>query len=154
MAGIHSAGIVLWRRPSDEPEILLVHPGGPLWAAKDEHAWSIPKGEFNPGAEEPLAVALREFGEELGQEAPKVNYTELASFLAGRKRIHAWLGQADIDISTVESNQFEMEWPPRSGKIGWYPEVDRAMWIALDQAKHKLHKGQAPLVRLIANQLR
>lgn len=161
-----SAGLVLWRRreqgSSDrwsgervehDVEILLVHPGGPFWAKKDEHAWSIPKGEFDPDTESSFVAARREFAEELGRPAPDIDFVELGSFRAGSKRIHAWMGHSDFDVSVIKSNHFEMEWPPRSSEIQSFPEIDRAAWIPIDQAHSKLHKGQSPLLARIRDQL-
>lgn len=148
-AGTHSAGIVLHRVLNGADEILLVHPGGPFWAAKDEHAWSIPKGEFDPETEAAIDAAAREFAEELGQPLPtepdQDHWIELPVFRAGKKTIHSWLVEGDLDPESVMSNHFEMEWPPRSGKLASFPEVDQARWFSLQDAPSKLHKGQAPL---------
>jgi predicted NUDIX family NTP pyrophosphohydrolase len=146
---------VLWRRGPNGVEILLVHPGGPFWAGKDEHAWSIPKGEFSPDDPDESAerAAIREFAEELGHPVPPGPRVALEPFRAGRKTIHAWLVEGDLDVSTVTSNSFEMEWPPRSGRLQSFPEVDRAAWVALHQAPSKLHKGQRPLCRLVEDAL-
>lgn len=145
----HSAGIVLFRR-SPELRVLLVHPGGPFWANKDEHGWSIPKGEFDPATEDPEAAAVREFGEETGQPVPDGPRIALEPFKAGRKTISAWLVEGDLDPAEVTSNLFEMEWPPRSGSIQEFPEVDRADWFTLDECQTKLHKGQVPICELIS----
>lgn len=150
---VHSAGIVLYRPGPDGPEILLVHPGGPFWANKDEHAWSIPKGEFDPDSEDAEAAARREFGEELGQPLPEGPGQPLPPFRAGKKTIAAWLIDGDLDPDTVRSNTTEIEWPPRSGRVQVIPEVDRAAWFGLDEAATKLHKGQRPLVELVAQAL-
>lgn len=155
---IESAGIVLFRRsgnsvgedPEPAIEILLVHPGGPFWAKKDTHGWSIPKGEFDPDDEAAEAAAFREFAEELGQPVPTSQAVALPSFRAGRKRITAWLVEGEIDASQIESNTFEMEWPPKSGQLQSFPEVDRAAWFSLQDAATKLHKGQLPIIPLIA----
>lgn len=144
-----SAGIVLHRQGPRGTEILLVHPGGPLWASKDEHGWSIPKGEYDPTGEDAEAAALREFAEETGRAVPDGPRRALPTFRAGRKRITAWLVAGDLDPNEVRSTCFEMEWPPRSGRIQEFPEVDRAAWFTLDDAATKLHKGQNPLIRLI-----
>ncbi|MDH3303209.1 MAG: NUDIX domain-containing protein [Acidimicrobiia bacterium] len=155
----HSAGIVLYRRSAaTEPvehsvEILLVHPGGPFWANKDEHGWSIPKGEFDPDAEAAADAARREFAEELGRPAPtppaEVPEVALDPFRAGRKTIHAVLIAADFEPDPIVSNTVEIEWPPRSGRIVEVPEIDRAEWYSLAEARTRLHKGQAPIVDLI-----
>ncbi len=147
---VHSAGIVLVRHSGSEPEILLVHPGGPFWAAKDLHGWSIPKGEFDPDAENGLEAARREFEEELGHPAPDGPPVALGRFRAGSKHIHAWLIEGDLDPTTITSNTFEMEWPPKSGRRAEFPEVDRACWFDLRTALTKLHKGQIPICELIA----
>jgi predicted NUDIX family NTP pyrophosphohydrolase len=135
-------------------EILLVHPGGPFWANKDEHGWSIPKGEFDPNVEDSESAARREFHEELGTPAPSEQARPIPPFRAGRKTIHPWVIAADFDSSTVNSNEIELEWPPRSGRFISVPEVDKAQWFTLDQARTKLHKGQAPIVDLIIDALK
>lgn len=141
-------------RPSgDSVELLLVHPGGPFWAGKDEHAWSIPKGEFDPDTEDPRSAALREFVEELGCRPPERPMVALSPFRAGSKTIWAWLVRGDLDPSTITSNNFEMEWPPRSGRTQSFPEVDRAAWFPLEQARKQLHKNQASLVDLVTDAL-
>jgi predicted NUDIX family NTP pyrophosphohydrolase len=150
-----SAGLLLHRRDgtSGAIEVLLVHPGGPFWAKKDEHAWSIPKGEYEPD-EDALAAAHREFAEELGVEAPAgpaVSLGELRQ--SGGKRVSAWAIEGDLDVSTAVSNTFEMEWPPRSGRLQSFPEVDRAEWFTLDDARTKLHQGQVPFVDALLAQL-
>jgi len=160
LAKVFSAGIVLYRwkdQAATEAEVLLVHPGGPFWANKDTHGWSIPKGEFDPDSEDPLAAAEREFEEELGSAVPSVggksNRIELPVVTASSKRILAWLAQGDFDTDLLDSNSFEMEWPPKSGQLTSFPEVDRAAWFTLKQAKAKLHKGQAPFPDLIRGAL-
>lgn len=144
-----SAGIVLHRSGPRGAEILLVHPGGPFWANKDDHAWSIPKGEYDPDAEDGEAAAAREFAEELGHPLPDGPRHPLPAFTAGRKTIRAWLVEGDLDETTIRSNSFEMEWPPRSGRRQSFPEVDRAAWYDLEQATTRLHKGQQPLIALV-----
>ncbi|MEM7271886.1 MAG: NUDIX domain-containing protein [Actinomycetota bacterium] len=145
MAGTHSAGLVLHRTVDGVVQILLVHPGGPYWANKNRHGWSIPKGEFDPAAEDPLVAARREFAEELGHPAPAEDPIPLAPLRAGRKTIHAFVVEGDLDPATMTSNHFEMEWPPRSGRMASFPEVDRAAWFDLTAARDRLHKGQIPL---------
>ena len=147
MASKKSAGLVLHRRNAGGViEVLLVHPGGPFWAGKDAHAWSIPKGEYDEG-ETAESVALREFEEELGSPPPDGSRLFLGEFgQRGRKRISVWALEADFDATHVVSNTFELEWPPRSGQVREYPEVDKAAWWTLDEARTKLHKGQAPIV--------
>ena len=134
------------RNDEGEIEVLLVHPGGPFWARKDAHAWSIPKGEYEQG-EDAEAAALREFEEELGSPPPEGPRVFLGEFgQSSRKRISAWALAGDFDTGRVVSNTFELEWPPRSGRIREFPEVDRAAWWTIDAARTKLHKGQEPLL--------
>jgi predicted NUDIX family NTP pyrophosphohydrolase len=145
----YSAGLLPYRtNGSDSLEVLLVHPGGPFWAKKDDGAWSIPKGEYEPAAEpNPLAVAEREFEEELGSLAPVGDRVQLGELRQpGGKRVVAWAVQCDLDVSEVTSNTFEMEWPPRSGTMRSFPEVDRAAWFSLSEARLKLLKGQQPFL--------
>ena len=154
MAGKRSAGLILHRRNDDGVvEVLLVHPGGPFWANKDTHAWSIPKGEYVEG-EDAETVALREFEEELGSPPPDGSRFFLGEFgPAGRKRISAWALRADFDATCVVSNTFELEWPPGSGQVRTYPEVDKAAWWTITAARTKLHKGQTPLLDALADAL-
>jgi predicted NUDIX family NTP pyrophosphohydrolase len=120
-----------------------VHPGGPFWMRKDEGAWSIPKGEIEPG-EQPTDVARREFQEELGRPAPDGAITSLGSVRqAGGKVVHAWAAAGDFDVDNVKSVTFEMEWPPRSGRKQSFPEVDRAEWFDLVMARRKILHSQA-----------
>ncbi|HEX3563783.1 MAG TPA: NUDIX domain-containing protein [Acidimicrobiales bacterium] len=142
-----SAGLLLFRRDGEEnTEVLLVHPGGPFWSRKDAGAWSIPKGEVEAG-EELAAVAEREFAEELGRPAPDGTRTDLGEITqAGGKRVRAWAVEGDFDATDITSNLFEMEWPPRSGRRQSFPEVDRAAWFSLDQARHKLIAAQVDLL--------
>jgi len=122
---------------------LLVHPGGPFWSKRDDGAWSIPKGEIEPG-EAPLQVALREFREELGQDPPGGETLHLGSVRqAGGKIVHAWAVAGDFDAGRMKSNSFEIEWPPRSGKKQAFPEVDRAGWFDLEVARRKVLPAQA-----------
>jgi predicted NUDIX family NTP pyrophosphohydrolase len=145
-----SAGILMYRRGEDGLEVLLVHPGGPFWAKKDLGAWSIPKGEYSE-AEDPLAVAVREFQEETGLR-PHGDFRPLGELVQpGRKIVTAWAVAGDFDIATLKSNTFEMEWPPKSGRKSSFPEVDRAAWFSLDQAGKKILPGQKEfLARLMA----
>ena len=144
---MRSAGILLYRRgPDGGIEVLLVHPGGPLWARRDEGAWSIPKGEIEPG-EEPVAAARREFAEELGSPAPDGEPLELGEVrLKSGKRVVAWGLAGDLDPAVIVSNTFEMQWPPRSGRTVEFPEVDRVQWFAPAEARARLNPAQAPLV--------
>jgi predicted NUDIX family NTP pyrophosphohydrolase len=132
---------------------MLVHMGGPFWQTKDEGAWSIPKGEYEPEAE-PLAVARREFREEIGRDAPAGEPFELGEVVqSGGKRVWAWAIEGDLDVSAIESNTFEVDWPPRSGRIQHFPEVDRAGWFDLETAQRKLVKGQVPLLARLVERL-
>jgi predicted NUDIX family NTP pyrophosphohydrolase len=140
-----SAGLLLFRRGADGPEIFLVHPGGPFWARKDEHAWSIPKGELD-GGEDPLTAARREFAEETGLSVDGDFSALPPCRQSGGKIVHAFAVEADADPAAVKSNLFELEWPPRSGRTQEFPEIDRAAWFPLAAARQKIHKGQLPLL--------
>ncbi|HTX10184.1 MAG TPA: NUDIX domain-containing protein [Solirubrobacteraceae bacterium] len=145
-----SAGILLHRRRGDRLEVLLVHPGGPLWARRDDGAWSIPKGEYDEG-EEPLAAARREFEEELGSAPPADDAAELGEVRQkSGKFVRAWAIAGELDPATVVSNTFELEWPPRSGRRIEVPEVDRAEWFALDAARAKINPAQVALLDRLA----
>jgi predicted NUDIX family NTP pyrophosphohydrolase len=139
----HSAGVLVI---SPSREILLVHPGGPFWVNKDEHGWSVPKGEFDPETEDALDCAKREFEEELGLPVPEGELIELGAFKASGKTVHVWLLEADLDVSNLQSNEFTMEWPRGSGQMQSFPEVDKAEWFPLDVARTKIHKGQVQIV--------
>jgi predicted NUDIX family NTP pyrophosphohydrolase len=142
-AAKRSAGILLHRTSGGAPEVLLVHPGGPFWARRDAGAWSIPKGEYEEG-DDPLAAALREFEEETGTALEDGELRDLGEVKQkGGKVVRAWAAEGDIDAGTVRSNTFTMEWPPRSGRTAEFPEVDRAGWFALDEAREKLNPAQA-----------
>ena len=146
-----SAGLLLYRRNSSGLEVLLVHPGGPFWAKKDDGCWSIPKGEFGDD-EEPLAAAKREFEEELGAQAAG-DFIPLEPIRQpGGKLVYAWAVRGDFDVSRLKSNTFSMEWPPRSGKLLEFPEVDRAGWFGMNAARRKILKGQTPLLDQLALQ--
>ena len=138
-----SAGILLHRGGREGREVLLVHPGGPFWARRDDGAWSIPKGEYDDG-EEPLAAALREFEEEVGSALDHVGeLVELGEVRQrNRKLVTAWAAEGDVDASAVRSNTFTMEWPPRSGRTQEFPEIDRAEWFTLARAREKLIEAQ------------
>jgi len=134
------------------PEFFLVHPGGPFWAKKDEGSWSIPKGLYEPG-EEPLRAARREFAEETGFSV-EGEFVSLGDFKQpGGKILSAWLAQADCDADAVKSNHFTMEWPPRSGKMAEFPEVDRAGWFLPDEAMRKILRGQTAILDQALKQL-
>lgn len=138
-----SAGILLYRLTRGTPEVLLVHPGGPLWARKDAGAWSIPKGEHG-GDEDPQASARREFEEETGTALPPGNLADLGTVrLKSGKVVTAWAAEGDLDPATIRSNLFRLEWPPRSGRVQAFPEVDRAGWFGLEEARMKLNPAQA-----------
>jgi predicted NUDIX family NTP pyrophosphohydrolase len=141
-----SAGILLHRRGTTGPEVLLVHPGGPFWARKDLGAWSIPKGELDDG-EDPRACARREFAEETGTHLPDGALDDLGSVrLKSGKQVVAFAVQGDLDPATLVSNTFELEWPPRSGRMQAFPEIDRAEWFPLGPAREKLNPAQAAFV--------
>jgi predicted NUDIX family NTP pyrophosphohydrolase len=143
----HSAGLVVHRRRNGALEVLLVHPGGPFWAKKDLGAWSIPKGEFDPAeVSDPLLVARREFEEETGRPIAGefVPLKEIRQ--RGGKIVQAWAVEGDLDVSQVKSNSFTMEWPPRSGKVRSFPEVDRAEWFPIAEAKDRILQSQRGLL--------
>jgi predicted NUDIX family NTP pyrophosphohydrolase len=140
-----SAGVLVFRTRPGQVEVLLVHPGGPFWAQKDDGAWSIPKGEFDVG-EDPLAAARREFQEETG-------FTIDAEFVPlqplrqpSGKIVFAWAVKGDFDPALLKSNSFSIEWPPKSGHTQAFPEVDRAAWFSVDAAKRKILRGQAAFI--------
>jgi predicted NUDIX family NTP pyrophosphohydrolase len=145
-----SAGILLYREGADGLEVLLVHPGGPFWAKKDLGAWSIPKGEYEDG-EDPLACALREFEEETGTRLEASEPVELGTIVQrGGKQVTAWALARDLDVGSIRSNTFTMQWPPRSGREAEFPEIDRAAWFGLDEARAKIIPAQAELVDRLA----
>ena len=147
-----SAGLLLFRDVSGHREVLLVHPGGPLWAKKDEGAWSIPKGEFE-GNEEPVAAAKREFKEETGftVDGEMISLEPLRQ--PSGKLVYAWAIKRDLDPSQLKSNTFSMEWPPKSEKYQEFPEIDRAAWFAIEEATRKILKGQAALLDQLQEKL-
>ena len=148
-----SAGLLVYRLRDGVPEVFLVHPGGPFWAKKDDGAWSIPKGEAAPG-EDLMACARREFAEETGL-AVDSKLAPLASVKqAGGKLVHAFAGPGECDAAAIRSNSFTMEWPPGSGRMRDYPEVDRAAWFDLATARTKLLKSQLPLLDALEARLR
>ena len=141
-----SAGLLLHRERDGALEVLLAHPGGPYWARRDDGAWSIPKGEVEPG-EAPYAAARREFAEELGVAPPEGDPLPLGEARqSGGKRVVAWALAGDLDPETVASSTFEMEWPPRSGRRATFPEVDRVAWVDVETARRRLVPGQVPLL--------
>jgi predicted NUDIX family NTP pyrophosphohydrolase len=141
-----SAGILLHRSVADGLQVLLVHPGGPIWARRDLGVWSIPKGEYDDD-EDPLAAARREFEEELGSPPPDGEMLELGEIRQkSGKLVRAWAAAGDLDAEQIHSNSFAMEWPPRSGRRQEFPEVDRAQWFGLDEAREKINPAQAALL--------
>ncbi|MCA0146771.1 NUDIX domain-containing protein [Blastococcus sp. LR1] len=147
MPPVRSSGVLLYRRTESGVEVLLGHMGGPFWAKKDDGAWSIPKGEHDPD-EDAEAAARREFAEEMGSPAP----TDLHPLgeVKGRKLLAVWAGEGDLDAGAITSNSFELEWPPRSGRMQSFPEIDRAAWFDLDTARAKLVKAQLPFLDRLA----
>jgi predicted NUDIX family NTP pyrophosphohydrolase len=151
-----SAGILLFRGAGEETEVLLVHPGGPYWRGKDEGAWSIPKGECEPG-EDRRACALRELAEELGPSAPTLDLEALIGLGSVRQRagkvVHAWAAEAGFDPERLSSATFSMEWPPRSGAEREFPEVDRAEWMGSEAARARINQAQAELLDRLRERL-
>jgi predicted NUDIX family NTP pyrophosphohydrolase len=148
-----SSGLLLFRWRENRLEVLLVHMGGPFWSRRDAAAWSLPKGEHEPG-EDSLLAARREFGEELGMAPPSGAAVDLGSLKQpSGKVIHAWAQQADIDASEIRSNTFELEWPRGSGKLQQFPEVDRAGWFEPQAAREKLISGQLPFLDLLLERI-
>ena len=149
-----SAGILLYRVMRGAPEVLLVHPGGPFWARRDAGAWSIPKGEYEPG-DDPRTCALREFEEETGAALPPGELIDLGDVKQkGGKVVSAWAAEGDLDADAVRSNTFTMEWPPRSGRTVEFPEIDRAGWFGVDAAREKLVAAQAEFLDRLLERLR
>ena len=141
-----SAGLLLFHRRGAGLEVLIGHMGGPFWARKDDAAWSIPKGEYGPG-EDAFEVALREFEEEIGTPAPADSFLPLGEVKqAGGKVLTVWAAEGDLDAAAAVSNTFSLEWPPRSGRIQEFPEIDRAAWMPVEAARTKLVRGQVPLL--------
>lgn len=145
--GVLSVGLLLYRRGDHGLEVLLAHMGGPFWAAKDEHAWTIPKGLREAADVDLLATAEREFAEEMGAPAPDGPTIDLGECRAGRKTNHVFGREADFDVTAIASNVFELEWPPKSGRMQEFPEIDRAEWLTLDLARTKLVKGLLPFLQ-------
>ena len=140
-----SAGILMYRRAVPGLELLLVHPGGPFWKNRDAGAWSIPKGEYAPD-EDPLAVAVREFEEEIGARLAG-EFRPLGEVVQKcGKIVAAWAVEGDLDPATIRSNTFEIEWPPKSGRKAAFPEVDRAGWFSPDEAREKILSSQRPFI--------
>jgi predicted NUDIX family NTP pyrophosphohydrolase len=153
MAGKISAGLLVYRRRGGEIEVLLAHPGGPLFAKKDAGAWTIPKGETEGEEEDLLERARIEFREEVGVPAPGGPYLELGAVTQkGGKRVHAWACEGEFE-GVAQSNTFEMEWPPRSGKMREFPEVDRVEWFGVEEARGKLNGAQVELVERLLGRI-
>jgi predicted NUDIX family NTP pyrophosphohydrolase len=152
MAGSRSAGVLLYRRGSAALQVLLAHLGGPFWSGKDEHAWSVPKGEYADG-DDPFAAARREFAEELGSQPPDGSrYLDLGEVRqSGGKVVHVWAVEGEFDPAVSVSNTFEIEWPPRSGRRQAFPEVDRVEWFDLATARTKLVSAQAAFLDRLAD---
>lgn len=149
-----SAGLLLYRLTPAGPEVLLVHPGGPFWAGRDLGSWSVPKGGVDEG-EDLLAAARREFAEETGFAIGAAEALPLGEIRQrSGKRVHAWAVRGDADPATLTSNTFELEWPLRSGRLQTFPEVDRAEWFSLDEARRRILPAQAPLLDRLAGCLR
>lgn len=148
---VWSAGLLLYRR-RPALEVFIAHMGGPFWARKDAGAWSIPKGEFDPASESPRDAARREFREELGVEPPAEEWAELGTFAvtSGKKLVVFAADGTGFTASGFVFGEFEMEWPPRSGRTASFPEVDRAEWTELDAARDALVKGQRPILDALA----
>jgi predicted NUDIX family NTP pyrophosphohydrolase len=145
-SGRTSAGILLWRRRNHRLEVLLAHQGGPYWVNKDLGHWTIPKGEVEEG-EELVAVARREFAEETGHELPDTPFVELGEIRQkSGKLVLAWAAQGDLDVATAVSNTYQLEWPPGSGRVETFPEIDRVEWFRLNKARRKLKAAQVPFL--------
>ncbi|WP_433868709.1 NUDIX domain-containing protein [Saccharopolyspora sp. CA-218241] len=151
--GTRSAGIMLFRIADRAPEVLLVHPGGPFWRNKDAGAWSIPKGEHDP-EERPEAAAVREFAEETGLVLDAAELTGLGEVRQrGGKVVTAFAAEGDFDVTALRSNEFELAWPPRSGRVQRFPEVDRALWCTPETARDKLLPAQVAFLDRLSDLL-
>lgn len=148
----HSAGILLFRTGRDGVEVLLIKPGGPYWRNKDAGAWMMPKGALEPG-ETPAEAALREFAEETGTALTSVPFPLAAVRQAGGKTVEAFAVEGDLDASAIRSNHFELEWPPRSGRIERFPEAEEARWMSLAEARRMMLPSQLPLLDALAAKL-
>ena len=149
-----AAGLLIFRRTNDGIEVLLAHPGGPIFTRRDAGHWTVPKGE--PDGDEPLTdVARREFAEETGHPAPRGDLLDLGSIVQkGGKVVHAWALEGDLDPATADSNTFEMVWPPGSGRLQTFPEIDRVEWFDVDEAKRRVKPTQIPLIDRLVEHLR
>ena len=148
-----SAGILLFRQRSDAAEVLLIKPGGPFWRNKDAGAWMIPKGMVEPG-EAPAEAALREFEEETGTRLDAVPFPLAKVRQSGGKTVEAFAVEGDLDPATIRSNEFECEWPPRSGRRQSFPEVDEARWMSLPEARERMLPSQLPLLDALEERLK
>lgn len=147
-----SAALLVYRHGQDGIQVFLVHPGGPFWAKKDLGAWSIPKGEFDE-AEDGLAAAKREFFEEVGQRVDGDFIALTPVKQKGGKIVHTWAVKGEVDEAAITSNEFEMEWPPRSGRKARFPEVDRGQWFSIAEARRRLLSSQVPILDELAARL-
>ncbi len=146
MPATRSAGVLLFRTRDERVEVLLGHMGGPFWARKDAGGWSIPKGEADPD-EDAFDVARREFAEELGSPVPATEFVDLEELrVSSGKLLTVWAAEGDLDADAAVSNTFSLEWPPRSGRVQQFPEIDRSAWFPVDVAREKLVKGQVPFL--------
>ena len=149
---VHSGGILLFRRTAGRLQVMLVHPGGPYWVTKDEGVWSIPKGLFEEN-EGPLEAARREFAEETGFDV-EGEFIELGELVQpGKKIVHAWALERDLDTTKIQSNTFSLEWPPNSGRIEDYPEIDSGQWFDIDEARKKITRGQLGFIDRLVDRL-
>ena len=144
--GVTSAGLLVYRRTGPRTDFLLAHPGGPLWARKDLGAWMVPKGLVEPG-EEPLNAALREFHEETGLQPPSITHPLAPVRQAGGKTVLCWAAEGDLDLTAFRPGEFEMEWPPRSGRRARFPETDRIGYFDSHEALVSILPSQAPLIQ-------
>ncbi|MGN6155978.1 MAG: NUDIX domain-containing protein [Sphingomicrobium sp.] len=147
-----SAGVLLFRRRSDDTEVLLIHPGGPYWASKDAGAWMIPKGGVDQG-ESPSEAAAREFEEETGAPLPAEAFALCRVKQSGGKIVDVFAAEGDFDIAGLTSTEFEMEWPPRSGQLRRFPEADRARWMTLSEARRMMLESQLPMLEALEAKL-
>lgn len=147
-----SAGLLLFRRGQSGSQVMLVHPGGPFWAKKDDGSWSLPKGLADE-QEDLQHAAQREFAEEIGSPAPAGELLSLGSVSYSNKKVFAWAIEADLDVSSIQSNTIQLEWPPKSGTMRDFPECDRAAWFDLETAKVKLVKGQTAFIERLAQSI-
>ena len=153
MPRLHSAGILLFRQRDGAAEVLLIKPGGPFWRGKDKGAWMIPKGAIEPG-EAPAEAALREFEEETGARLDLAPFPLATVRQAGGKRVEAFAVEGDLDAATIRSNDFEMEWPPKSGRRQLYPECEEARWMSLAEAREYMLPSQLPLLDALEAKLK